>query len=280
MVVALYNSIAKGAVIYMQLKEFINYRVEVVHPNDTLQHAAEKMKDLDVGSMPVCEGQHLVGMLTDRDITIRATAKGQDPTKTEVRDVMTADVLYCFENQDVEEAARMMQENQIRRLFVLNEDEELVGITSLGELATITGDRAMAGETLERISEPTEPGSFESEPEAQEGTDEEDPSAELRETRVTGLFHDRETAKKAIDELNAAGFSVDSIAVAMDDESEQDNFMQEAQVSAVPSEILPSLPDLPVGSVLVVVEAEDRAAEALEILNRYAVPGGVRMPTD
>lgn len=278
MVVALYNSIAKGAVIYMQLKEFINYRVEVVHPDDTLQHAAEKMKDLDVGSMPVCEGQHLVGMLTDRDITIRATAKGQDPTKTEVRDVMTADVLYCFENQDVEEAARMMQENQIRRLFVLNEDEELVGITSLGELATITGDRAMVGETLERISEPTEPGSLESE--AQEGTDEEDPSAELRETRVTGLFHDRETAKKAIDELNAAGFSGDSIAVAMDDESEQDNFMQEAQVSAVPSEILPSLPDLQVGSVLVVVEAGDRAADAVEILNRCAVPGGVRMPTD
>jgi len=69
---------------------------------------------------------------------------------------MTPDVLYCFETQDVEEAAKIMTENQIRRLFVLNEDEELVGITSLGELATVTGDRAMAGATLQRISEPAE----------------------------------------------------------------------------------------------------------------------------
>src|SRR5688500_20221705 len=112
----------------MQLKEFINYRVEVVRPNDTLQHAAEKMKDLDVGSMPVCEGQHLVGMLTDRDITIRATAKGQDPTKTEVRDVMTADVLYCFVNQDVDEAARMMQEYQISQTLSNHDGDRLAGV--------------------------------------------------------------------------------------------------------------------------------------------------------
>ena len=71
-----------------------------------------------------------------------------------VREVMTPDVLYCFETQDVERGGKMMTENQIRRLFVLNEDEELVGITSLGELATVTGDRAMAGATLERKSEP------------------------------------------------------------------------------------------------------------------------------
>jgi CBS domain-containing protein len=267
----------------LQLKEFINYRVEVVHPNDTLQHAPEMMKDLDVGSMPVCEGQHLVGILTDRDIAILATAKGQDPTKTEVREVMTPDVLYCFENQDVEDAARIMRENQIRRLFVLNEDEELVGITSLGELATVTNDRAMAGETLERISEPTEPGSVELEGEALEEVEDEnqDPSAELGETRVTGLFHDRETAKKAIDELNAAGFTGDSIAIAMDDEADQENFMQEMQVRAVPSEIIPTLPDLSAKAILVVVEADDRAAKALDVMNRYdAVPGGVRTATD
>lgn len=265
----------------MQLKEFINYRVEVVRPNDTLQHAAAKMKDLDVGSMPVCEGQHLVGILTDRDITIRATAKGQDPTKTEVRDVMTPDVLYCFETQDVEEAAKMMQENQIRRLFVLNEDEELVGITSLGELATVTGDRAMAGETLERISESSEPGSLEFEGEAQEEVDDEDQDAsgELGETRVTGLFHDRETARIAIDDLKTAGFNGDAIAIAMEDEAEQESFIQEAQARAVASEIIPSLPDLPARTVLLVVQADDRAEEALKVLNRHhAVTGGVRMP--
>jgi CBS domain-containing protein len=81
----------------MQLKEFINYRVEVVHPNDTLQQAAEKMRDLDVGAMPVCEEQRLIGIITDRDITVRATAVGQDPTKTEVRDVMTPEIVYCLE---------------------------------------------------------------------------------------------------------------------------------------------------------------------------------------
>jgi len=140
----------------MQLKDFINYRVEVVQPTDTLQQAAEKMRYLDVGSMPVCEGQQLIGVVTDRDITIRSTAEGQDPTQTAVRDVMTAEVLCCLETQDVEDAAKMMQENQVRRLFVVNEDEELVGITSLGELATVTGDRQLGGATLERVSEPSE----------------------------------------------------------------------------------------------------------------------------
>ena len=267
----------------MQLKEFINSRVEVVHPSDTIEHAAAKMKDLDVGSMPVCEGQHLVGILTDRDITIRATAKGQDPTKTEVREVMTPDVLYCFETQEVEEAAKIMQENQIRRLFVLNEDEELVGITSLGELATVTGDRALAGETLERISEPSDTGSLTSTREAQDEADhkDQDASAELGETRVTGLFHDRETARKAIDELRAAGFTGDAIAIAMVEESEQEGFSQEAQVGAVPPEITPGLPDLSAGAVLVMVEADERASQALEVFSRYqAVPGGVRMPID
>ena len=267
----------------MQLKDFINYRVEVVHPNDTLQQAAEKMKDLDVGSMPVCEGQHLVGMLTDRDITIRSTARGYDPTKTEVRDVMTPDVLYCFENQEVEEAAKLMREHQIRRLFVLNEDEELVGVTSIGELATVTGDRTMAGETLERISEPTEPESAKFEGEALEEADDDDQDSrvELGETKVTGLFHDRETAKKAIDELTAAGFASDAIAIVMDDEADQENFIQEARVRAVSSEIIPSLPDLPAEAILIVVEADERAAKALEVLNHYdAVPGGVRTPVD
>jgi CBS domain-containing protein len=265
----------------MQLKEFINYRVEVVRPDDTLQYAAEKMRDLDVGSMPVCEDQHLVGILTDRDITIRATAKGQDPKETAVRDVMTPDVLYCFENQDVEEAARIMQENQIRRLFVLNEDEELIGITSLGELATVTGDRNLAGETLQQISEPAKAraGTIDEQEEEEAGDGEQGASAELAETKVTGLFQDREAAKKAIDELKAAGFTDDAIGIAMDDETEEASFIQEARAQAVPAEVIPSLPELPERAVLVAIDAGDRAAEALEVLNRHrAVTGGVRMP--
>jgi CBS-domain-containing membrane protein len=96
-------------------------------------------------------------MITDRDITIRAVAKGRDPAAATVREVMTPEVLWCFENEEVEEAARIMQENQVRRILVLNEDNELVGITSLGELATTTGDRLLAGETLESVSEEDRP---------------------------------------------------------------------------------------------------------------------------
>ena len=111
------------------------------------------MRDLDVGSLPVCDGQRLLGAITDRDITIRATARGQDPSQTQVQEVMTPDVVYCLETDDVDAAAKKMQEHQIRRIFVVNEGHELVGITSLGELATVTGDRRLAGETLERVSE-------------------------------------------------------------------------------------------------------------------------------
>ena len=265
----------------MQLKEFINHRVEVVHPDDTLQQAAEKMKDLDVGSMPVCEGQSLVGIVTDRDITIRATAKGQDPTRTAVREVMTADVFYCFEDQDVEEAARIMRENQIRRLFVLNEDEELVGVTSLGELATVTGNRDLAGETLERISEPHDPGLPQFDRQADGDVHDDDASAELGETTVTGLFHDRETAKQAIDDLKATAFRGDSIVVAMEDEHDQERLVEETRTRALSAELIANLPELAPGVVLVLVEADDRAAEALEVLNRHqAVPGGVRIPIE
>jgi CBS domain-containing protein len=260
----------------MQLKEFINYRVEIVHPNDTLQQAAEKMKDLDVGSMPVCEGQHLVGIVTDRDITIRATARGQDPTKTQVRDVMTSDVVYCFETDSVEDAAKTMQKNQIRRLFVLNEEEELVGITSIGELATVSGDHALSGETLEHISQSSEPG-----PEQHGLEDEDEEETRINEgtdTRVTGILHDRETARTAIEELKMAGFTSDLIGIATGDEAEQESLIRETQASAVPAEIMPSFPELPPSGVLIVVDASSRAAEAVEVLNRHhAVTGGVRV---
>src|SRR5438093_4669224 len=124
----------------MQLKDVMTRRVEVVHPDDTLATAAEKMKSLDVGPMPVCDGERLVGMLTDRDITVRATAAGRDPKTTRVRDVMTPEVAYCFEDQDTNEAARIMEQRQIRRLVILNRDKRLVGIVSLGDLAVTTQD--------------------------------------------------------------------------------------------------------------------------------------------
>ena len=141
----------------MQLRDVMTRDVEVIHPDAPIEEAAAKMKALNVGPMPVCDGDRLLGMLTDRDITVRATAAGRDPKATKAREVMTPDVAYCFEDQDVKEAARLMEEKQIRRLVVLNRDKRLVGIVSLGDLAVETGDERMAGEVVERVSEPARP---------------------------------------------------------------------------------------------------------------------------
>src|SRR5262245_27370279 len=99
----------------------------------------------------------LVGMLTDRDIVVRAVAEGSDPRTTRVGDATTPDILYCFEDQDVREAARLMRENHVRRVVVLNRDKRLVGIVSLGDLAVESGEEGLAGRTLQKVSEPTMP---------------------------------------------------------------------------------------------------------------------------
>jgi CBS domain-containing protein len=141
----------------MQLKDVMTREVEVIHPDATVEEAAEKMESLNVGPLPVCDGQRLVGMITDRDITVRAVAAGVAPDEARVRDVMTADVTYAFEDQDVREAQQLMQQHQLRRLPILNRDKRLVGIVALGDLAVDTDDARGAGETLERISEPAKP---------------------------------------------------------------------------------------------------------------------------
>ena len=142
----------------MRIQEVMTRGVQCVRPADSIREAAKKMRDLDVGPMPVCgDNDKLAGMLTDRDIAIRAVADGKDPNATKVQDVMTKDIHWCFEDEDVEEAARKMKQQQIRRLVVLNRDKRMVGIVSLGDLAVDTGDEDMAGDALEAISEPAEP---------------------------------------------------------------------------------------------------------------------------
>lgn len=138
----------------MRVKQVMTKGVECVNPSYSLQDAAKKMKTLDVGPLPVCDNDRLVGMITDRDIIVRAVAEGCDPKTTQVKDVMTPDVVYCFEDDDVQDAARLMKENQIRRLVVLNQEKRLVGVVSLGDLAVETGDDLLAGETLEKVSYP------------------------------------------------------------------------------------------------------------------------------
>jgi CBS domain-containing protein/sporulation protein YlmC with PRC-barrel domain len=141
----------------IQVKDIMTRNVEVVHPEGSLREAAQKMATLDVGMLPVCSGDQLVGMLTDRDITVRATAEGRDPKTTRVHEVMTPEVVYVSEDDDVSEAARIMTEQQIRRLVVLDQSKQLAGIISLGDLAVHTGDIQQAGQTLEGVSEPSAP---------------------------------------------------------------------------------------------------------------------------
>jgi CBS domain-containing protein len=134
--------------------------VAVVRPESSLQEAAQKMSALDVGPLPVCDGEQLVGMLTDRDITVRAVAEGLDAKTTPVRDVMTPEVVYCFEDQEVSDMVRIMEQHQIRRLLVLNHEKRLVGIVSLGDLAvrdTAAEDAGLDEEVLDAVSEPATP---------------------------------------------------------------------------------------------------------------------------
>ena len=141
----------------MQIKDVMTRGVEVVRPDETLQQAARKMKSIDVGPLPVCDGERLVGMITDRDIIVRATAEGRDPKTTPVKEAMTPGVVYVFEDQDIEEAALLMRQRQIRRLVVLDSNKRLVGILSLGDLAEDSGDDQLSGDVLEGVSEPSEP---------------------------------------------------------------------------------------------------------------------------
>jgi CBS domain-containing protein len=138
----------------MVVADVMTRKVAVVSPNDTVREAACRMDDLNVGSLPVCEGMRLVGIVTDRDITVRCTAAGASPG-TRVSEAMTDDVRYCLEDDPVEEAELQMARVQIRRLPVVDRSKCVVGMVSLGDLAT---ERVpYAWETLRSISEPSEP---------------------------------------------------------------------------------------------------------------------------
>ncbi|MFN8441400.1 MAG: CBS domain-containing protein [Caldilineaceae bacterium] len=137
----------------MLIKELMTRDVDVIDPDATLQEAARQMKAIDVGSLPVCDGNKIQGIITDRDIAIRAVADGDDPTLTKVKEVMTSNLYYCFEDQPVQEAAGTMQHYQVRRLPIVNRDRELVGMVTLGDIALYTDNQKLSGTTLEMVSE-------------------------------------------------------------------------------------------------------------------------------
>jgi CBS domain-containing protein len=139
----------------MRIGEIMTRDVEVANPDDTLQTAARLMADLDAGMLPVGENDRLVGVLTDRDIAIRGVAEGRDPSTT-VRQVMTSELRYCFEDDAVDDVSRKMGEWQVRRLPVLNSDKRLVGIVSLGDIVLEADDKEPAKDALQGISQPAD----------------------------------------------------------------------------------------------------------------------------
>ena len=136
----------------MKVSEAMTRDVRITSPDQSIREAARIMAEIDAGVLPVGENDRLVGMITDRDIAIRAVAEGKG-SDTSVREVMTQDVKYCFDDEDTDDVVRNMADQQVRRLPVVNRDKRLVGILSLGDLAVMEGARP-AGEALAGVSQP------------------------------------------------------------------------------------------------------------------------------
>ena len=136
----------------MQAKDFMTTGVECVSPGMSMRDAALRMKSLDVGFLPVCENDRLVGTLTDRDLALRVIADGRDPDDCKARDIMTREVFWCYEDQPSDEVAEYMAEREIRRLLVLDRSKRLVGVISIGDLAK-SGEEQKAGEAIREIAQ-------------------------------------------------------------------------------------------------------------------------------
>jgi CBS domain-containing protein len=146
------KSAASNTQAQQRLKEIMTPNVEVVNPEDSLQVAARKMQERDIGFLPVCDENRLIGTLSDRDITIRAVSAGRDPKSTTVREFATPHTVWAYDDEAVKQAVQKMQDARVRRLMVLRrEDRKLVGVVSLGDLAA-NGTKKLSSEVLESTS--------------------------------------------------------------------------------------------------------------------------------
>ena len=135
----------------MKVKDMMHKGAEFVAPNATLQQVALKMRDYDVGAIPVCEAGKPIGIVTDRDVTIRALANGKDVSKLTAKDVMSKKVISCRDTEAAEDAIRIMEKNRVRRLPVLDQAQKLVGMVSLGDIShALSQDRT--GEVTKAVS--------------------------------------------------------------------------------------------------------------------------------
>ena len=137
----------------MKIQELMSRNVQCIEPTTPIAKAAEKMRELDIGFLAICDNDRLVGTITDRDITIRSVAQGRDPRLAPVEEIMTPSAFYCFEDDDVDHVAKYMQEKEVRRMLILDRQKRLVGVVSLGDIAKASGEEQLAGETLGEISE-------------------------------------------------------------------------------------------------------------------------------
>jgi len=136
----------------MKVKQAMTSEVRVASPDQTIREAAQLMAELDAGALPVAENDRLVGMITDRDIAVRAVAEGL-PAYTPISEIMSREVLYCYEDQALDDVARNMGQVQVRRLPVVNRDKRLVGIVSFADLAR-TEQPTTVGRAVSHVSEP------------------------------------------------------------------------------------------------------------------------------
>ena len=133
-----------------KVRDIMSRDVHVVRPDDSLQDAAMQMRSHDVGFLPVCDGEKLVGTLTDRDIAIQAVAEGKDPKKTRVKDLGNREVCWCYDDQSPEDAAKMMKDKEVRRVLVIDRDsKQLIGVVSVGDLAIKSSSKA-SGSVMEK----------------------------------------------------------------------------------------------------------------------------------
>lgn len=137
----------------MLAKEIMSKKPEFLPPTATLMDAAEKMSSHDYGFIPVGENDRLLGAITDRDLTVRGLAKGKDPQKTQVKDVMSPKIQYCYENDDLKTVAQKMEQQKVRRLVVLNEKKRMTGVISFGDIVTKSHDAKICTEIASAVSE-------------------------------------------------------------------------------------------------------------------------------
>lgn len=135
----------------MKVRDAMHKGAEWLGPDTPISDVARKMRDLDIGAVPIGENDRLVGMVTDRDITCRAVANGKDVSKLKARDVMSKGIVYCRDSEDVDDALRIMEQKQIRRLPVINDDKRMVGMLSLGDISHAVSHE-LAGEVISAVS--------------------------------------------------------------------------------------------------------------------------------